>query len=115
MDITTHRRISARILLAVFLTIQVLAIIHIHEDMGEDVICHDCVAHVHHNGHLSSASFAIDSCLICQFLSLPYTMATALLLIAIFHTETRHYGCFAERLYNTASQFVFLRAPPVIG
>lgn len=115
MDITTRRRISARILLMVFLSIQVLAILHIHEDMGDVSICHDCVTHVHHNGHLTNASLSLDNCLICQFLSLPFAVATSLLLIASFYTETTLFIRFAERLHNTVAQYVYLRAPPIIG
>ena len=115
MDITTRRKIISSILLAVFLSIQALTILHIHSDVETVNVCHDCVAHVHHNGHLSSASFSIDNCLICQFLSLPFAATAGLQIIVFVHTETSTFIRFIAPLYDTASQFVLLRAPPVIG
>ena len=115
MRIELRRKLFARILLAVFLPMMALTMLHTHENAGGAYFCEDCVMHVHHNGHFSSTSLSIDNCLVCQFLSLSYTQATLYLLIPfIFHlSESLHQS--SDAIHSLSTDNVFLRAPPLFA
>ena len=72
------RQTSSCILLAVFLSMIMMQVSHVHRDMGADEVCTDCLHHVNHDSHLSTASFSIDNCVLCQFAGVPYLFAVAL-------------------------------------
>ena len=115
MRIDLRRRLYARILLAVFLPMMALTMLHMHDDAGEVDLCQECVMHIHHNGHFSSGSLTFDNCLICQFLSLTYIQAAVLFFIAFIHIVAGHFHIFSEDICQLQAQCVYLRAPPVIG
>ncbi|MBO4658164.1 MAG: hypothetical protein J5637_03205 [Prevotella sp.] len=80
----TRRKWYARLLLAVFVPMLLLSLVHVHEGMAEEAACADCAHHVHHS-HLASADFCVDSCVLCQMLSLPF-VAAILLSVILFST-----------------------------
>jgi hypothetical protein len=63
----------AWVLLMVFIPMLLLSSLHIHSMMEtEDVGCYECQHHLQHAGHLTSAAFSLDDCLLCQMLSVSY-------------------------------------------
>ena len=81
-----RRKWYARLLLAVFVPMLLLSLVHVHEQgMVEEATCADCAHHVHHS-HLASADYCMDSCVLCQMLSLSF-IAAVLLLIALFSAK----------------------------
>lgn len=76
--------------------------------------CVECAHHVHHSGHFTIAPDHIDDCVLCQFLSLVYTAATATILV-LFVNFTQKGRLF---LCNCSTQkepsLLCTRAPPAI-
>ena len=78
------RRISAWILIAVFVPMLLLSFTHTHSvGSGQSVECQECLHHVHHT-HLGTADSCIDNCVLCQMLSVVYYPAVALVLCVLF-------------------------------
>lgn len=115
MNVKTKRRLSAWMLLSVFVPMLLLASLHVHQESDmATVSCTDCANHIAHSGHLSLQTIHGTSCVLCQFVSLPFIAATVTLLaVACAYTATqcvtRFVPCQAgvNLLYQP-------RAPPVI-
>ncbi|MBR3726630.1 MAG: hypothetical protein IKN21_03395 [Prevotella sp.] len=70
------RRLSAWLLLSVFVPMLTLTLLHHHEVVEvEDVACDDCAHHVRHGGHFSVGFSSFENCLICEFASQTYVSA----------------------------------------
>ncbi len=52
--------------------------IHIHQPVEQSFVCVDCQNHIKHNGHISSDTFTLHECVLCEFLSTVYTSASAI-------------------------------------
>ena len=73
-----RRKVSAWLLLSVFVPMTMLTALHRHQMVtGAAVACVDCAHHVHHGGHLSAGGTSIDDCLLCQLSTTPYTEGVA--------------------------------------
>lgn len=113
--ITTRRKISAWILLGVFVPMLLLSAIHVHhhDTHHHEDECVECVKHIPHAGHISSAQGFTHTCLLCQLFSLPYLTGTAVVLfinlnlILAFKTDAAPFVCVR------AKGIVNPRAPPV--
>jgi len=85
---------------------------HVHRDMGADEVCTDCLHHVNHDSHLSTASFSIDNCVLCQFAGVPYLFAVAMALVVFVSVRPMAVS------FHTANSLTLLftlhspRAPP---
>jgi len=73
---TLRRKISAWLLLSVFVPMVMMSAFHTH-DFSEETPCAECVKHVPH-GHLAQTQTGMADCLLCQFLSLPTIFAAAI-------------------------------------
>ena len=83
-----RRKWYARLLLAVFVPMLLLSLVHVHEQgVADETVCADCEHHVHHS-HLASADFCVDSCVLCQILSLPFVTGI-LLSVILFPTMSK--------------------------
>lgn len=72
-NVNTTRRLSAWVLLSVFLPMLMLTTLHRHEALEDaEVVCVDCAHHVHHSGHLQAGAASIDYCVLCQLATTPY-------------------------------------------
>ena len=110
------RRLSARLLLAVFVPMLLLASLHRHESpvTVQDTSCYDCVHHVHHNGHLSANPQHAYSCVLCSFLTLPYLTPPA---VAVLSPCSAHYAFvprYSSRIAVRPQLHKPGRAPPVV-
>ena len=82
MKMKMRRHISAIVLLAVFLPMLLLSSFHVHPETHlEGAACKECVHHVPHAGHFGTQTFCTCDCVLCQFLTLPFLMATAVVLV----------------------------------
>ena len=82
-----YRQIAAHTLLAVFLSMMLMQASHVHHDVGHIDVCTDCLHHVNHDSHFSTASFSIDNCVLCQFAGIPFLFAVALSLVVFVRME----------------------------
>ena len=111
---TTRRKISTWILLAVFLPMLVLSSLHIHETTETaDTECTDCVHHNCH-GHLTATATWAHDCVLCQFLTLTMVAATATAVTVFAHVCKKY---LAQPLcgYSAAGCGVIVtRGPPTV-
>ena len=114
MKETMKRYYSSWVLLAVFLPMLVLSSLHVHPEAHlEEGYCKECVHHLPHAGHFGSQTTCSFDCVLCQFLTLPFLMATAVVLTAkrIIHIAPL---CQVEQgVVAGVGGIVFGRAPPV--
>ena len=109
------RIVSAWLLLSVFVSMMMLSGLHRHEVVANATIdCADCAHHVHHSGHLMADSNHMDDCVLCQFLSLVYTPATALLVVIPLSLTIQAFVCSVNLVPCEADLYHPTRAPPFI-
>ena len=79
MQIDKRRHISSYILLAVIVPMMLMSWLHIHEEDSHSncIDCIDCLHHVHHS-HVSPYDAELETCLLCQFLTIEYTPSPSL-------------------------------------
>lgn len=115
--VSHRRRLAARLLLAVFLPMLLLASVH-HHDLAvvvEDTTCYACQHHLHHNGHLTAEAQHISTCMLCQFLSLPFLTPSA---VAAPTPCTAQYAFMPRYNATIVARPQLLnpgRAPPVVS
>ncbi len=111
---TRHNRLGL-FLLALYLMILGASVLHIHESAGSADVCHDCIEHVKHSGHISQLSIMDVDCVLCQILHTDYITpevltfsAAALLAIVLMMCPTPDIICRKDILPS-------LRAPPLFA
>jgi hypothetical protein len=110
----SKRRISAWILLSVFLPILLLSSLHVHETTDVRIGCSDCVNHIAHQGHISLDTIHLHDCLLCQFTSLPFLGATTVVLAVV---ALRYFNIIvtpSAKLLSASYLHYSPRAPPVV-
>ena len=115
MRVMTKRRLSAWMLLSVFLPILLLSSLHIHEHNDVGSGCSDCINHIAHQGHISLTTIHLHDCLLCQFTSVPFLGAATVVWAAI---ALSHFNFFVEpsaKLQFAAFRHYSPRAPPVLS
>jgi len=69
VQLQIKERISAWILLSVFIPMVLLSSLHVHPELALDGdCCHECISHVVHNGHITAPKHTVD-CPLCAFQS----------------------------------------------
>ena len=107
------RQLYAWLLLSVLVPMTALSALHVHDDCNDTVdVCSACFNHQAHSGHLSAGVDSIHDCVLCQFLSLSFVAATAVL-TATLTVQHRMHFVVREALYlSTANDLHATRAPP---
>lgn len=104
----------SRVMLCVFVPMLMLASVHVHKASADaSASCYACLHHIHHDGHLSSKTLSIDSCLLCHFLTTPYVTATVVAIV--FAATIIIKACRQPNIKVVATSYgaIRLRAPPV--
>lgn len=113
MNTKTRRKVTALVMLTLYVSILFSSCFHIHSDnlfaAGE---CDQCVHHLPHSGHLTAGGGLQHDCLLCQFLSLVYVAAAVTTLIIYNKVCARHYDAPLARIGLTKWGILGLRAPP---
>jgi hypothetical protein len=109
-----RNKILSGILLAVYVSMQLLVSFHFHELSQSYVPCEQCIQHIPHNGHISAYNFSGHDCVVCQFAGNLYPLASVLsvlpaLLCLTYIVVKRHSGNYSHDAFNAK----LLRAPPV--
>lgn len=115
MKINSRRKIAARILLAVYITIIGMVSLHHHEDScGMQDVCYSCLYKLPHPSHFSSGTSSWHSCVVCQFHSLPYLFIPFFVLSVLLIA----WRCLIDRNSKSNSVTAFAtrspRAPPFV-
>ncbi|MBR1667415.1 MAG: hypothetical protein IJ693_03935 [Bacteroidaceae bacterium] len=115
MKETTKRHISSWVLLAVFLPMLVLSSIHVHPaDHSVAHSCKECVHHLPHSGHISSQTTCLFDCVLCQFISLPFLVASAIIFIAKVFVYTASHNTENQSIVSRQRSNFCLRGPPAL-
>ena len=119
-----RRRVSAWLLLAVFVPMLVLSALHTHA-VGDGwwvlgVVgtaasdeCVECVNHQPHAGHLTASAQTLTDCVLCQFFSLQYLEAAAVTLIITAVLAVSSLTAIAPTCLLRPLTLHSSRAPPV--
>lgn len=103
-------------LLAVFLPMFVVSSLHVHPVAHSATDeCEECVHHLPHAGHIGSVAIGCFSdCVLCQFLSLPFLTASAVVLSVVLPTYLFPFHFGDQHVLCGVKGIVSLRAPPVL-
>lgn len=84
MNVRSKERISAWLLLLVYVPMMVAISLHVHVDYGnsEEAECVQCANHIHHDGHIDAYSDNVHDCILCQLASLSY-VAPSVVAVAV--------------------------------
>ena len=107
------RRLSAWLLLSVFLPMLLLSSLHVHESVPVSSGCSECVNHIPHQGHLSIDTIHANDCVLCQFATLPFLMASIVVVAAITWGHKTAIVKPSARLQYAVGRHHSPRAPPV--
>ena len=103
-------------LLAVFLPMLVLSSFHVHSVAHhESGFCKECVNHLPHAGHIGSQTVCSFDCVLCQFFTLPFLAAAAVILVVNIVLRSAPLFADDQRVVSRERGFVSLRAPPVLA
>lgn len=114
MHIELRRRLSAWMLLSVFLPMLLLSSLHRHAERGVGV-CTECVQHQPHAGHLTQAMGGMGDCLLCHFLSLSYLPLAVCTLVLAGVPLTNFFRRLRVLIPQRFVGPVTLRGPPVLA
>ncbi|MCR5433096.1 MAG: hypothetical protein K6F20_01735 [Bacteroidaceae bacterium] len=112
MKVDVRRRISALILLAIYLPMLLLAGLHIHPELALSSECHQCVSHQPHAGHISSQGAAHHDCVLCQFRTLPALEAQTTSISLFIPVIQHHYVLADQPVVCMNVDSLRSRAPP---
>lgn len=109
----TKRTLSARLLLAVFLSLLLLSVLHVHHAV--DVAggsCQECVDHQRHDGHIGVAVAGMHGCVLCAMVSLPFVAAAVVAAVLCGRVAERLQRVRSAVLCGRAVAWCGLRGPP---
>ena len=107
------RRISAWLLLSVFLPMLLISSLHIHEEAPVSNDCYECVNHIPHQGHLSLNTIHLNDCVLCQLATLPFLMAAAIFVTIVSWGPQIVIVQPSAKLQLVVCHYHSPRAPPV--
>ena len=90
-----------------------LSSLHVHDqEAAASADCKECVDHHPHAGHIGMPGAAVHTCVLCQFLTLPF-VAAAIVAAALYRDfcKAQPAASFRQSLRNSCG-IVGLRAPP---
>lgn len=115
MKISTRRQWYARFLLSIFVPILLIASVHVHQQETDvSATCYSCQHHLHHSGHLTTATFHSGNCVLCSLLTMPYVAATVVALTFFAVATGKCRALPTSHVHKAAYGVTSLRAPPVL-
>jgi hypothetical protein len=106
---------SAWLLLSVFVSMILLSGLHRHETIANVAAdCVECAHHMHHSGHFTVATDHMDDCVLCQFLTLVYTAASATLLMLFIKFIQKERFILCHALVLREPSLLCTRGPPIM-
>jgi hypothetical protein len=111
---TRTSRLSAWLLLSVFVPMLLLSSLHIHEEAPVGNGCAECVNHIPHHGHLSLDTIHLNDCVLCQFATLPFLMAATVFVAAVSWGRQITIVELSAKLSFAVCRHYSPRAPPVV-
>ena len=113
MKMDLKRKISAWMLLAVYLPLLILSSIHLHTAYEWELDeCYQCASHLPHSGHITSQGATHHVCLLCQFLSLPGLIEQSVMLSVCLLAVGYLFVSQDASIVSTLLDAIRSRAPP---
>lgn len=107
-------KLSAWLLLWVFVPMVVLSSVHIHEPEAEAQIgCEQCVSHTQHSGHLAVQKAHLDDCVLCRFLGQDFSLSIAVALPLVISVLVLIPLIVSPFTPQTRENFIGRRGPPL--
>ena len=101
VKIRLKRKISAWILLSVFVPMLVISSFHVHgSEASLNDSCHECINHIPHAGHLIAEHMGLHACILCQFLSSAY-LAASTMAVTLFYAFSQERHCFIHQFIQS--------------
>ena len=92
----------------------ILSSVHIHEDQEfSETECSECIAH-HCHGHVTQAVPSFDACVLCQFLSLSFVIASVAVAIVVFNVLRKWTARMICAAYGANRGVIVTRGPPAL-
>lgn len=108
-----QRRITARLLLSVFVPMLLLASLHHHGALTDvENTCVQCEHHQPHDGHMSSQSVSLHDCVLCQFTTLPFLRVSDVTVAVVSHVKAVAVVSLSQEVVVGAVSAHAGRAPP---
>lgn len=114
MKLYTKRQLLGNVLLVLYMTILLAGALHVHERVGQDFVCQDCINHIYHNGHIAEASSSSGECLLCDFLSVTYIATCAILVALVAVIVVCTIKTSINKAHSCQRGVLSLRAPPCL-
>lgn len=106
---------TAWFLLSIVVSMIILSGLHHHQPIANTVAeCADCAHHIHHSGHFTTTAEHIDDCVLCQFLNLVYTTATATLLVLFIRFTQKGWFPQCSTIIQREPSLWCTRGPPSV-
>lgn len=112
VNVKNKRHIASWLLLAVFVPMLILSSVHVHRlaEIAQDA---ECVHHQCH-GHLVELTPTMHACVLCQFVSLTYTVAIATAIALVCTTAVATVWHHLLPAFRATSGCCQGRAPPFL-
>ena len=88
--------------------------LHTHQHEKHDFLCQDCISHVKHSGHISTASPSVGECLLCDFSSTLYLPIHLLALPFLLFDFCSQIIRLVQKTAFRIGSIPTLRAPPCL-
>ena len=116
MNVKRKQIRAARVLLAVYLPLLLLTMLHVHRPAAyvEDV-CAQCVHHEPHAGHISSHTPSLHECVVCQLTTLQYIAPAAVVFAVLLVVNSGNVLGRVRRVPVVSIACRLSRAPPFLA
>ena len=102
------------LLLAVFVPMLLLSSLHIHQQVTGEGECYECANHLHHSGHISLQTASFRDCVLCQFVTLTYVSAVAVVFVVAATLHAVQFFFPSVQCLSASHRSRVPRAPPVV-
>lgn len=116
MKLELKRKISAWLLLSVFVSMMAVVSFHHHdaEETAGSELCESCIHHVRHSGHLGVLKVNLHDCLLCQLQCASFLAPAIAAFCAVAFVLRAAYALFSNSFVAGVCGVVSPRAPPYI-
>lgn len=107
-----HRLILGRFLLAGYLMLMLVGILHVHQARPENK-CPNCHEHIHQAASPNQGAINHDDCLVCQFMHQLFGSPQAFFISAVVFVVVAFIPFVSDLIIDRRVCLPGLRAPPV--
>ena len=114
MELSVKRVWVSRLLLLAFVPMLLFSSLHVHHQVAGEGECYECANHLHHSGHISLQTASFHDCVLCQFVTLTYVSAVAVVFVVAATLHTVQFFFPSVQCLSVSHRSRVPRAPPVV-